>query len=90
MVTKNPKDDAARIVQDARHVTKFLSFTDRADFLREVVKAIRDGVKFDALVGGPSPIGSDEELTGMGNVGDAAENYYYAALDVQLRADGRK
>ena len=89
MVT-NPKDDAARVVRDARAVTKFLSFTERADFLREVVKAIRDGVKFDALVGGPSPIGSDEELIGMGEVSGAAEDYYTDALDAQLRADGRK
>lgn len=89
MVT-NPKNDAARVVRDAREVTKFLSFTERADFLREVVKAIRDGVKFDALVGGPSPIKSDEELIGMGEVFGAAENYYTMALDAQLRADGRK
>ena len=58
--------------------------------LREVVKAIRDGVKFDALVGGPSPIGSDEEMIGMGEVSGAAEDYYTDALDAQLRADGRK
>ena len=71
-------------------MTKFLSFTERADFLHEIVKAIRDGVKFDALVGGPSPIGSDEELIGMGDVSGAAEDYYADALDAQLRADGRK
>lgn len=86
----NPKDDAARVVHDARAVVRFLSFTERADFLREVVKAIRDGVKFDALVGGASPLGSDEELSGMGEVSGAAEDYYVEALDAQLRADGRK
>lgn len=89
MVT-NPRDEAARVVRDARAVTKFLSFTERADFLREVVKSIRDGVKSDALVGGPSPIGSDEELAGVGGVSGAAEDYYADALDAQLRADGRK
>lgn len=89
MVT-SPKDDADRVVHDARAVTKFLNFTERADFLREVVNAIRDGVKFDALVGGPSPISSEEELSRMGEVSGAAENYYADALDAQLQVDGRK
>lgn len=89
MVT-NPKDDAERIVRDARAVVPFLNFVDRAEFLRDVANAIRDGVKFDALVGGPSPLGSDEELSAMGEVTGAAEDYFTDALDAQLRADGRK
>ena len=86
----NANDEAARIVHEARKVVPLLSFTERADFLREVVKSIRDAVKFDALVGGRSPIGPDEELSGMGDVSDAAEDYYVAALEAQLRADARK
>jgi len=89
-VSANPIDEAARAVQAARAVVPYLSFEQRADFLRDVVKAIRDGVKFGALVGGPSPIGLDGELEGMGNVSGAAEDYHIEALDAQLRADGRK
>ena len=89
-MSTDPTGDAARVVQAARSVVPFLSFEQRADFLRDVVKAIRDGVKFDALVGGPSPIGSDGELDGMDTVSGAAEDYFGEALDAQFRADGRK
>lgn len=87
---QNVTNEADQVIRAARAAVPDLTFEQRADFLREVVKAIRDGVKFDALVGGPSPIGVDGELSGMGTVSDAAENYYVEALDAQLHADGRK
>jgi len=47
-------------------------------------------VKFDPLLGGTAPTGTDWELAGMGLVGDQAEDYYTTALDVAQRMDGRR
>jgi len=55
-----------------------------------VALAVRDAVKFDPLLGGTAPTGTDWELAGMGLVGDQAEDYYTTALDVAQRMDGRR
>ncbi len=56
-----------------------LRFDERADLVRELVKAVRDAVKFDLIVGG-APGGQEWELEGLGTVAGAAEDYYFAAL----------
>lgn len=78
---------AVRLVRETREVAGALPFEKRADLLRDVVKAIRDAVKFDPLAQGAAPAGMDWELEGIGVVGDAAENYYYSALNAKIAAD---
>lgn len=76
---ETPAQAASRIIYEVREVASDLPYDARAKLVREIVKAVRDAVKFDATVGG-APQGRDWELDGLGAVGDAAEDYYHAAL----------
>jgi len=85
----DPHAASDRLVVEARDVAVRLTFEERAAFLRALARSIYDGVKLDPLVGGPAPAGVDE-LDGIGTITNAAEAHFYAAVDAQLRADGRK
>ncbi|WP_028048364.1 hypothetical protein [Cellulomonas sp. URHD0024] len=88
-VVETPQWAAARLRSEVRLTASRLTFEQRADFLRDLVKAVRDAVKFDPLLGGSAPDGTEWELNGMGVVGGAAEDYYAEALDADHRAQGR-
>jgi len=83
----SPTASARSLVQQTRATAAHLDFHDRADLLRNLVKAIRDAVKFDPLQGGRAPAGHEWELDGMAAVGDAAEGYYDNAVRAKLQAD---
>ncbi|MGC5225464.1 hypothetical protein ACPW96_23105 [Micromonospora sp. DT81.3] len=76
---ETPDQIAARIIRETRAVASSLPFDERANLLREVTKAVRDAVKFDATLGG-APKGAEWEKDGLASVGNAAEEYYFAAL----------
>ena len=80
--TESPQQIAARLAREARIVATDLPFDERADLVRELVKAVRDAVKFDPTIGG-APEGQEWELEGLGSVTHAAEDYFHRALQAK-------
>lgn len=74
---EEPEVLVRRLLAEVQAVAASLPFEERATLLRNLVKAVRDAVKFGPLPGGVGPRGTEDELQGMATVGDAAENYYY-------------
>lgn len=67
MSSETPQATAYRLVEETRRLTKFLTFTERADLLRELVKAVRGCVRLiwphrDGLIWPhPVPLGGSVE-----------------------------
>jgi hypothetical protein len=77
---ETPEQAVARLILEVRAVAPAVSYGVRAFLVREVVKSVRDAVKFDPLVGDMAPAGREWELDGLGGVDDAAKKHYFAAL----------
>lgn len=89
MTTNDVEREIAQLARQARELATRVPFHERANILRAVTYQVREGVKHDPTMGG-APLGRDWELDGLGQVGDAAEAYYFKALmEHRRRAEGR-
>lgn len=86
---KRMDGSSRELVSQARSAAARASFEERADLLRELVRAVRDAVKFDPLRE-PAPEGTSWELDQLSEVGNAAEDFYDVVLESVYRGAGRQ
>ncbi|GAA1166982.1 hypothetical protein [Nesterenkonia sandarakina] len=71
-----------RLGHEARTAATRLAFDQRAELIRAVVSGVRDGVKFDATLGG-APEGREWELERLTPIHTAAEDHYHETLSAK-------
>lgn len=78
-MSKDTSAEIEGVARTVRDVARTLTYTQRAELVRAVVRAVYDAVKFDAvsLSGMPIRVNEREDI---GEVVNVTEEFYYATL----------